>query len=412
MYQKLYCKWDQEYIFKRTVKSYRMKKNLFYLIVSLVLFSSCSRYVADFKTAQCKTQPQNSSYSKAAQLENSLDELVQKGVPGVVLAVQSDEGFWATARGYARIEDNTPMQLCHLQYLQSISKTYMAIAILKLHEQGKIDLDEPITRHLPQQYHHYISGAEKVTVRMLLNHTSGIPEYNFQPAYVSYLLQHPRHYFQPEDYLKYIGGKKLVFTPGSKHVYTNTNYVILSIIADAISGDHAKFISEIIFKPLGLANTFYRNDPGYLKYPEIVNSYWDRYSDGILENASQLQRMNVSTLVGDDGIVTTPADAIKFLQGLAEGKLLSDSTMIQMKTWVNDDKGQPIYGLGLIHRVNNGFENFGHSGGGLGAGCELYYFPEKHLYYFIALNLGTVTDSPLHNELLRIRDKLYDIILK
>jgi len=389
-----------------------MKKNLFYLIVSLVLFSSCSRYVADFKTAQCKTQPQNSSYSKAAQLENSLDELVQKGVPGVVLAVQSDEGFWATARGYARIEDNTPMQLCHLQYLQSISKTYMAIAILKLHEQGKIDLDEPITRHLPQQYHHYISGAEKVTVRMLLNHTSGIPEYNFQPAYVSYLLQHPRHYFQPEDYLKYIGGKKLVFTPGSKHVYTNTNYVILSIIADAISGDHAKFISEIIFKPLGLANTFYRNDPGYLKYPEIVNSYWDRYSDGILENASQLQRMNVSTLVGDDGIVTTPADAIKFLQGLAEGKLLSDSTMIQMKTWVNDDKGQPIYGLGLIHRVNNGFENFGHSGGGLGAGCELYYFPEKHLYYFIALNLGTVTDSPLHNELLRIRDKLYDIILK
>jgi hypothetical protein len=67
-----------------------------------------------------------------------------------------------------------------------------------------------------------------------------------------------------------------------------------------------KLISEVIFKPLGLTNTFYRNEPGYLKYPEIVNSYWDRYSDGILENASQLQRMNVSTLVGDDGIVTTP----------------------------------------------------------------------------------------------------------
>jgi D-alanyl-D-alanine carboxypeptidase len=122
--------------------------------------------------------------------------------------------------------------------------------------------------------------------------------------------------------------------------------------------------------------------------------------------------MNVSTLVGDDGIVTTPADAIKFLQGLAEGKLLTDSTMTQMKTWVSDDKGEPIYGLGLVHRVNSGFENFGHSGGGIGAGCELYYFPEKHLYYFIALNLGTVTDSPLHTELLRIRDKLYDIMLK
>lgn len=389
-----------------------MKKNLCYLVMSGLLFSSCSKYIADFRTMPCTELQQNSKYSKAAELEKALDELVQKGVPGVVLAVQSEEGYWATAKGYAKIEDKTSMQLCHLQYLQSISKTYMAIAILKLHEEGKIDLDEPITKYLPQRYRRCLNDAEKVTVRMLLNHTSGIPEYNFQPAYVSYLLQHPDHYFEPEDYLKYIEGKKLVFTPGSKHVYTNTNYVILSMIADAISGDHAKFISEIIFKPLGLTNTFYRNDPGYLKYPEIVNSYWDRYSDGILENASQLQRMNVSTLVGDDGIVTTPADAIKFLQGLAEGKLLTDSTMTQMKTWVNDDKGQPLYGLGLVHRVNNGFENFGHSGGGIGAGCELYYFPEKHLYYFIALNLGTVTDSPLHIELMRIRDKLYDIILK
>jgi D-alanyl-D-alanine carboxypeptidase len=389
-----------------------MKKNLFYLIVSLVLFSSCSKYVADFKTAHCLSPQQNSGYSKAGELEKALEELVQKGVPGVVLAVQSDEGFWATAKGYARIEDKTPMQLCHLQYLQSISKTYMAVVILKLHEEGKIDLDEPITKHLPQQFHHYISDAERVTVRMLLNHTSGIPEYNFQPAYVSYLLQHPDHYFQPEDYLKYIEGKKLVFTPGSKHVYTNTNFVILSMIADAISGDHAKLISEVIFKPLGLTNTFYRNEPGYLKYPEIVNSYWDRYSDGILENVSQLQRMNVSTLVGDDGIVTIPADAIKFLKGLAEGKLLSDSTMKQMKTWVNNEKGEPIYGLGLVRYTVNGYEAFGHSGGGIGAGCELYYFPEKHLYYFIAINMGTVTDSPLHAELGRIRDKLRDIMLK
>src|SRR6476661_9183667 len=144
-----------------------MKKILVYLLISVVLLSSCSKYVADFRTTHCPDLQQNSKYSKAAELGKALDELVQKGVPGVVFAVQSDEGFWARAKGYARIEDKTPMQLCHLQYLQSISKTYMAVAILKLHEEGKIDLDEPITRHLPQQYHHYISSAEKVTVRML-----------------------------------------------------------------------------------------------------------------------------------------------------------------------------------------------------------------------------------------------------
>src|ERR1043165_1056392 len=118
-----------------------MKKNMVYLVTALVILSSCSKYVADLKTMQCPDPQQNSKYSKAAELEKALNELVQKGVPGVVLAVQSDEGYWYTAKGYARIEDKTTMQLCHLQYLQSISKTYTAVAILKLHEEGKIDLD-------------------------------------------------------------------------------------------------------------------------------------------------------------------------------------------------------------------------------------------------------------------------------
>lgn len=389
-----------------------MKNTLFFVSGLLIVLAGCGRYIAEIPTMGCADTEKPTGYSRSDTLERVLEQMVQKGVPGVVMAVQSDEGYWATAKGYAKIEDKAPMQLCHLQYLQSISKTYMAVAILKLFEQRKIDLNEPIMTHLARRYHHYIPGREKITVRMLLNHTSGIPDYNFQPAYVSYLLQHPAHYFVAEDYLKYIEGKKLAFTPGSKHVYSNINYVILSMIADSISGDHAKLISETIFKPLGLVNTFYRNEPGYLKYPELVNSYWDRYSDGIVENVSHLQRMNVSTLVGDDGIVTTPADAIKFLQGLVEGKLLSAPTMKEMQMWVKNDKGQPVYGLGLVRRDLGGVEAFGHSGGGIGAGCELYYFPQKHLYYFVAINLGTVTDSPLHIALGNLRDKLYEIMLK
>jgi D-alanyl-D-alanine carboxypeptidase len=389
-----------------------MKKILFLIPFIAILFCSCNKYVAEIHTAACENPGKSVSYAESHDLDQVLQEIVDNGVPGVVMAIQTDEGLWESAKGYAKIEDKTSMQLCHLQYLQSVSKTYMAVAILKLYEEGKIILDEPIKKYLPQKYYRYLTGADAVTVRMLLNHTSGIPDYNFRPAYVTYLLQHPNHYFVPEDYLKYIKGKKLDFPPGSKHVYSNINYVILSMIADSLAGDHAKLINDVIFKPLGLVHTFYRGDPGYLKFSELPNSYWDRYSDGILENASQLQRMNVSTLVGDDGIVTTPVDAIRFLQGLVEGKLVSDSTLRQMKTWVNNAKGDPIYGLGLVHFSKNGHEAFGHSGGGIGAGCDLYYFPEKHLYYFIAINLGTVTDSPLHVKLLKLRDELFDIMLK
>ncbi|MDZ7647835.1 MAG: serine hydrolase [Cytophagales bacterium] len=72
-----------------------------------------------------------------------IDQLVTEGIPGSALAIYSEEGWWTAAAGVAKIEDNTLMQSCNLQYLQSVAKTYMAVGILKLYEQGKIDLQEP-----------------------------------------------------------------------------------------------------------------------------------------------------------------------------------------------------------------------------------------------------------------------------
>jgi D-alanyl-D-alanine carboxypeptidase len=181
---------------------------------------------------------------------------------------------------------------------------------------------------------------------------------------------------------------------------------------DALTGDHALFIQDNIFAPLGLTQTFYRNDKTYPNYPMLVNSYWDRYSDGILENVSQMQRNNVSSLIGDDGIVATPTDAILFLKGLNEGKLLSSSTLEQMKTWVKDNKGNPKYGLGLGYGILHGAEAYGHSGGGIGAGCDLRYFPANGVYMFVAVNLGTVTESPIHKEAEKMLSEIQQILVK
>jgi D-alanyl-D-alanine carboxypeptidase len=248
-------------------------------------------------------------------------------------------------------------------------------------------------------------------MEMLLNHTSGIPEYNSQTDYVTKLLQHPDYPFVPEDYLRYIGGKPLDFEPGTKYSYRNTNYVLLALIADAITGDHAAYLSETIFKPLGLTNTFYRHEPGYLNYPQLINTYWDRHSNGILENVSQMQRNNVASLIGDDGIVATPVDAVKFLRGLMEGQLLEPSTLELMMTWVNDKNGNPTYGMGLDYATFLDEVGYGHSGGGLGAGCNLYYFPKQNVYVFIGINIGTVTDSPIQKTAEKTLDKFYEALL-
>jgi D-alanyl-D-alanine carboxypeptidase len=389
-----------------------MQKIIGFVVLTLML-SSCATYMQDLNVTTCtSSQELNPNYSKAKEIKQVIDQLVAEGVPGTALAIYSEEGWWTAASGVAKIESNTPMESCHLQYLQSVSKTYMAVGILKLYEQGKIDLQAPMTNYLPEKFARYITDGQRVTIQMLLNHTSGIPEYNFQPNYVAKLLQHPDHKFEPEDYLKYIEGKPLDFEPGSKFSYRNTNYVLLALIADAITGDHAAFLSETIFKPLGLVNTFYRHEPGYLDYPQLVNTYWDRYSTSIVENVSQMQRNNVASLIGDDGIVATPVEAVKFLRGLMEGQLLEPSTLNLMKTWVNDSKGNPAYGLGLDYTLFQDEVAYGHSGGGIGAGCNLYYFPKQKVYVFIGINLGTVTDSPIHKAAENTLKKFYETLLK
>ena len=387
-----------------------MKKNISYIIILLFIVACQSVSTTTFSSSCEPTN--NTSSAQHEKLKNALHDLVSEGIPGVAMAVYTNNAWWKGAKGYARIEDKTPMQSCHLQYLQSVAKLYMAVGILKLYEEGKIDLNAPITRYLKIEHSNHISQAEKISVRMLLNHTSGIPEYNLVPLYVTRLLQNPKATFKPEDYLTYISGKTLDFEPGSRYAYRNTNYVLLALMADAITGDHAKYLDKVIFTPLELTNTFYRGSDNYLNYPTLVNAYWDRYSDGHLENASVLQRNNVATLVGDDGIVATPEDAVKFLKGLMEGKLLHTSTLDSMQVWAKDRKGNNAYGLGLDYTVLGGKVAYGHSGGGIGAGCQLYYIPEKNLYFFVGINLGTVTDSPLHKIAEPKIEKLYSVLFE
>ena len=232
------------------------------------------------------------------------------------MAVYSEaEGWWAGAKGYASMKKKLPMQNCHLQYIQSVSKTYLAVEMLQLKEQGKINFDEAITKYLAARYSRYIKDASKITVRMLLNHTSGVPEFNTNPRFISQVVQQPLVYFTAEDCLKAINGKPLQFVPGSKYVFTNTNYLLLLLMGDAIAGDHAAYIKKNIFAPLGLNNSFYGNGHNYLKGLNVPDSYWDISNIGKPANFTLFQQVTVVSSKGDDGIECTPVDAVKLLRG-------------------------------------------------------------------------------------------------
>lgn len=383
------------------------------LILSFLVLMGCSKMEMDLPHVSCEnTSIINSSHPKAAALQQKIDQIVGLGVPGIVISLQDANGLWASASGLSKIETKTPMEICHLQFGQSVAKTYMATAILLLYEDGKINLDEKIANYLPKSTLEDIANANEVTVRMLLNHTSGIAEYNDIPKYVTYLLQHPLHHFTVSDYLNYVRGKPNKFSPGEKQSYTNTNFILLALIADEITGDHKQFIRNEIILAHGLNNTFYHNE-GFMEYPELVNTYWDRYSNGEIENCSDMHRVNVGSLIGDDGIIATPVDYIIFLEKLLTNQILKETTMDQMLDFVQTEPGNPDgYGLGISQEFINGHEQLGHTGGGIGAGCILGYYPDNNTYFFLAINLGVSITPSVAKPFEKLADEVYDILLE
>ena len=338
----------------------------------------------------------NSDYSKAAAIRAVMEKYVKDGLPGVAVAVHTEkEGWWTDAAGFSRTEDKTPMRPEHMQYLQSVAKTFMATVILQLVEKGKLGLDDPISRHLPAWAAGSLRNAADITVRMLLNHTSGVPEYMALPAYVSRVILHPLEVTSLRENLSYIKSEAPLFAPGSRYAYTNTNYELLALIADAITGDHVAYMKKNVFDPLGMTQTRYLRSPADLRGLPVVDSYWDVLQTGLPANITPMQKANVASMKGDDGIVCAPLDAVKFIHGLMEGKLLTAASMELMRTWVKNDKGTPVYGLGLSHFQAGGIEAWGHGGGGIGAGCLLLYIPAAKTSLFIATNLGILIETPL-----------------
>ncbi len=391
-------------------------KNLWIIAVHSILFLiSCGKMEMDYSQGGCQNSDTVfSGHPKGIRLTQIIDKIVDLGVPGVTMALRDHDGTWAYASGLAKIESGTRLEICHLQFGQSVAKTYMSTAILLLWEQGLISLDEKINKYLPRSVIEDIENSDQATVRMLLNHTSGIAEYNDKPKYVTFLLQHPLHNFSTDDYLDFVRGKPAKFNPGEKYSYTNTNYILLALIADEITEDHKAFIRDEILKDQGLFNSYY-HDPGFMEFPELVNTYWDRYSNGKIENCSEMHRTNVGSLIGDDGIIATPTDFVFFLEKLLKNQILSDSSMDEMLEFVQQKPDSPDgYGLGIHQEFYKGFEELGHTGGGIGAGCILAGFTHNETYFFIGMNLGTsiTPTSNISEPFEDYIDEIYDILIE
>ena len=352
-----------------------------------------------FIASNLRSQENEFPKEKKEAVKEVFTKYIEMGIPGLALTVYNKEtGFWSYSKGVANIEENIPLTNDHLFYLQSAAKTYMAVTILQLYEKGKLSLNDPIIKYLDYDWLTSKEGVDGITIRMLLNHTSGLPEYSTDPLLVSRIIQDPLTVLSVLEMLSHIDRKPMDFEPGSKYAYRNTNYGLLSLIADKVTGDHRAHMQKEIFKKLKLNHTHILSKNNINMDFNLTDAYWDVLLEGLPTNISKLQRANVSSMKGDDGMVASTKDAVLFMKGLVSNKLLKPKSLELMQEFVLNEEGEKRYGLGIQYYDLDVTYALGHSGGGIGAGCVLLYLPELESIVFIATNFNTMMESPIRKK--------------
>lgn len=290
-----------------------------------------------FCLLQAKGQP---SYDRA-KLDRYFDLVEEYNqAMGSVAITKGDQLIYARGFGFELIEERKATPETHYR-IGSISKTFTAVMILQMVDEGKLKLNTKLRKYFPG-----VENANKITVDHLLRHRSGILNFTNSPAYQTYM-EEPKS--RPE-LLELIESQQSVFEPGSKVQYSNSNYVLLSLIAEKIDGKtFDQILQDRICNPLELDNTYYGGKIG--SKPLEAQSYT------FLGIWSPSTETDMSIPMGAGAIVSTPTDLNLFVNALFDGKLISESSLNEM-CQIQDGFGLGIFPIPFYLK-----QGYGHTGG-------------------------------------------------
>ena len=336
---------------------------------------------------------------KATKFQSMIDKYTAQGLPGISLLIRDSNGTWAGASGYADIKNNILMQPCHVSKVASLTKMFMGALTFKLEEEGALKIGEPITKYLSANDIKGIENADKVTIRQLMNHTTGIYDViEDKDFYLDVLNNPPKHRTQA-DLLKFVRGKAAAFLPGTRSGYSNTNTLLLSMVIEKATGKkHETLLHEKIIDPLQLKNTYYFYHDA-LPAGQVAQGYYDLYNNGQLENLSSY---NTGSGNGYTGIYSNTYDLLTFIDALLIQKsLISQASLDKMLLFNQDmeDSSDRYLGPGImkdfVSLTATGFYGLGHRGRDLAYSADLFYFPEKNQVMALIVNYGTDGESLL-----------------
>ena len=301
------------------------------------------------------------SKGEAESLKSRAQGLVEAGYPAALAAVSDSKGESAgVAVGKGSLETGQAPPMDGEVRIGSNTKTFVAVVVMQLVQEGKVGLDEPIETYLPGLIKGEGIDASRITVRQLLQHTSGLPDFEETLFGTTDVFQYRYHYVTPRDILDSALSKPAQFEPGTQWKYTNTNYIVLGMLVERVSQRPVgEQIDQRIVKKLGLSHTYFPA-PGEEKIRGTHPRGYHLNGEGKLEDITE---MDPTWGWAAGAMVSTPSELNTFFQAVFDGRLLTQSSIDEMKKGVDTDKAGVVYGLGLIGRsLSCGGTAWGHGG--------------------------------------------------
>lgn len=332
-------------------------------------------------------------------LQVKLDELQrEEGFPGVTLGVVLPDGKEiALASGLSDIELKRKMKPTDRIMMGSIGKTYVAAVALQLMAEKTFSLDDKIGLYLgKEKWFKGLPNANDITIRMLMNHSGGLPRYVFKKAFWDKFLVAPDMEWKPEELLFYILGDKPLYPAGKGWGYSDTDYIVLGMIIEKVTGNtYYEELKRRVLEPFGLKDTVPQDRR---RLPGLVPGYTgDRTPPFYLPGKTVVDGeyvINPQFEWTGGGLVTTSLDLARYVKLLMEGKIVSKKYLELMKQPVNEKTGQPDttgYGLGLeVGNSDNG-KTYGHRGTMPGYGSIMEYVSDYGFSIGFQINTDTLS---------------------
>ena len=347
--------------------------------------------------------PQDVAEGFSPEIQLALHQIVERNLaatetPGALVGVwYPGHGEWQHAAGIADLETGAPVTLDDHVRIASNTKTFVATVVLQLVDEGLVGLDDPIEDYVPG-----IPNGTTITVRQVLGMTAGIADFIGVPEIAAEYAANPLIAMTPDEILAWIRESTPDFAPGAQVHYSNSNYVILGFLIEAVTGNSpAQEIEARLIAPLGLTGTSFPLTPS-MPQPAMHGYFAENLGDPLID----VTRSNPNFPWTSGAMISTLADMRTWVEALAKGsELLSAETLAARNTW------SPLapsagYGLGILNFL--GF--LGHNGGIAGYSSWMLHNPDTGFTIVIVVNRagekGGTADSFLNDILLLLRPEV------